>query len=97
MNVDPHVLAASAEIADTESGTLAAGFGAGDTAVASHLTGWVGQSQSAMAAASESWKVLGSSLSGRIAAHAQALRCSAVAFSEMEARHAAALAAVCPR
>lgn len=95
MNVDPQALAASADLAEAEGRTLAAALQAGDAAIDSQMSGWVGQSCAALAAIGALWRGLSTTLSDRISAHADALAHSGRVFAEMDARHAAALADVC--
>ena len=97
MNVDPQGLAASAELAEAEYRNFSSVLQADDAALDSQMPGWVGQSCGAMAVIGAHWRVLGSALGDRIAAHAEAFRRSGRVFAEMDARHAAALTDVCRR
>lgn len=96
LNVDPGLLAAAAALADTESQTVFARHSAADDAVDSALPGWVGSSQSALAALAGRWSGTTTDLTVRLYRHSEALRVSSWTFAEMDAEHARMLSGVHP-
>lgn len=96
MNVDPELLAAAAAGAEAEFHALLDAHAAADAAIGSARPGWIADSGSALEAAAGRWAMTTSELGVRVSGYAEALRISAATFAEMDARHAAHLAAVNP-
>lgn len=89
LNVDPESLAACACQCDAQSGDLLAAHRS--AAIESALSGWVGRSHAALAAAAQRWTPTTTALAARLAEHGEVLRVAALTFAEMDAGHARAL------
>ncbi len=83
MNVDPEVLAALALECRARAETLLAGQ-PGDAAE-SVVSGWIGNSRPALAAAAQRWTDTAAALAARVDEHGDALRAAALAAAEMDA------------
>ena len=94
MNVDPHVLANSSAEVHAASQNLVAAHDGSSAEIGPALHGWVGLSLAAMSDIAARWSASTVAVATRMAEHADALAVSGRAFTAMDARHAAHLAAV---
>lgn len=82
MNVDPEVLAALALECRVRAENLLDGQ-PGDAAE-SAVSGWIGNSRAALAAAAQRWTQTAAALAAQVDEHGDALRAAALAAAEME-------------
>lgn len=91
LSVNPEQLLGAARTVTAEHGSLLAEFTASDATTGQSITGWVGQSHTALAGIAARWVKTTAALAARLHRLGAALHTAGVTFAEMDAAHAAAL------